>query len=235
MRTASVTLSPPTGPPAVDLDAPPALRIEELTRRFGGRTVLDVAAWTIPAGRHSLVLGPSGCGKSTLLHLIAGLLRPSHGRILVAGCELSALHLGERDRFRGRNIGVVLQTLHLIAAISVRDNLRLARSLAGLPEDAERLARLLDELGLAGLAGRRPPQLSQGEAQRVAIARAVINRPTLVLADEPTSALDDANCAAVVRLLLQQADSSGATLVVATHDHRLIPHFAERLTLARAA
>ncbi|HEX3209323.1 MAG TPA: ATP-binding cassette domain-containing protein, partial [Geminicoccaceae bacterium] len=120
MRTASVTLSPRTGPPAVDLHAPPALRIEELTRRFGGRTVLDVAAWTIPAARHSLVLGPSGCGKSTLLHLIAGLLRPSRGRILVAGRELTALHPAERDRFRGRNIGVVLQNLHLIAAISVR-------------------------------------------------------------------------------------------------------------------
>jgi putative ABC transport system ATP-binding protein len=235
MRTASVTLSPPTGSPAVDLEAPPALRIEELTRQFGGRTVLDVAAWTIPAGGHCLVLGPSGCGKSTLLHLIAGLLRPSRGRILVASRELTAMYPSERDRFRGRNIGVVLQNLHLIAAISVRDNLRLARSLAGLPEDPERLARLLDELDLAGLAGRRPPQLSQGEAQRVAIARAVINRPVLVLADEPTSALDDANCAAVVRLLLQQTDSSGATLVIATHDHRLRPHFAERLRLAPAA
>jgi putative ABC transport system ATP-binding protein len=235
MRTASVTFSPQTGPPAVDLDVPPALRIEELTREFAGRTVLDLAAWTVPAGRHSLVLGPSGCGKSTLLHLIAGLLRPSRGRIVVAGRELTALHPTDRDRFRGRNIGIVLQGLHLIAAISARDNLRLALSLAGLPEDAQRLARLLDELGLGGLAGRRPPELSHGEAQRVAIARAVIKRPVLILADEPTSALDDVNCAAVVRLLLHQADSSGATLVVATHDRRLTPHFAECLTLAATA
>jgi putative ABC transport system ATP-binding protein len=235
MRTASVTLSSRIGPPAAGLDAPPVLRIVELTRDFGGRTVLDLPAWTIPAGRHSLVLGPSGCGKSTLLHLIAGLLRPSRGRIMVAGQELTALNPAKRDRFRGRKIGVVLQGLHLIAAISVRDNLRLARSLAGLPKDPQRIGRLLDELKLAALAGRRPPQLSHGEAQRVAIARAVVNRPALILADEPTSALDDDNCAAVVRLLLQQADSSGATLVVATHDHRLTPHFAERLTLAAAA
>jgi putative ABC transport system ATP-binding protein len=178
------------------------------------------------------VLGLSGSGKSTLLHLIAGLLQPTRGQILVAGCDVTALRPVELDRFRGQTIGIVLQNLHLISAISVRDNLRLARSLAGLAEDRARLDRLLDELGLAGLADRRPPDLSQGEAQRVAIARAVINRPALILADEPTSALDDGNCAAVLRLLREQAEASGATLVIATHDQRLSPHFDQRLTLA---
>ena len=187
--------------------------------------------WSVGAGRHGLVLGPSGSGKSTLLHLVAGLLRPTRGGIRVAGRDLAGARPRELDRWRGRTVGIVLQRLHLIAALSVRDNLRLARTLAGLPEDAARVAQLLADLRLDALAGARPARLSQGEAQRVAIARAVVNRPALILADEPTSALDDASCAAVVELLLGQADASGATLVIATHDARLAPHFAQRLEL----
>ncbi len=235
MPTPLATLS---AAPARALAAPdpgaapaPVLAILDLAQRFGTRTVLRVAAWSVVAGRHSLVLGPSGCGKSTLLHLIAGLLRPTRGRIRVAGQDLAALRPAELDRLRGQKIGIVLQNLHLIAAITVRDNLRLARSLAGLEGDEARIGQLLAELHLTGLAGARPAELSQGEAQRVAIARAVINRPALILADEPTSALDDANCAAVVRLLRQQAEASGATLVIATHDQRLAPHFDQRLML----
>jgi putative ABC transport system ATP-binding protein len=209
----------------------PVLEIEGLVQRFGARTVLELPEWSVGAGRHSLVLGPSGSGKSTLLHLVAGLLRPTRGRIRVAGRDLAGARPGELDRWRGRTVGIVLQRLHLIAALSVRDNLRLARALAGLPEDAARIDQLLAELRLEGLAGARPARLSQGEAQRVAIARAVVNRPALILADEPTSALDDASCTAVLELLLRQADASGATLVIATHDARLAPHFAERLEL----
>jgi putative ABC transport system ATP-binding protein len=129
---------------------------------------------------------------------------------------------------------MVLQRLHLIGALSVEANLRLARSLAGLAPAPARIAALLEQLGLAALARARPHQLSQGEAQRVAIARALINQPALILADEPTAALDDGNCAAVTDLLLGQAGASGATLVIATHDQRLIPWFDERLTLGAA-
>ena len=211
------------------------LEISDLDHRFGGRTVLQLASWTIAPGQHSLVLGPSASGKSTLLHLIAGLLRPSHGRIVVAGRELTALGPSELDRIRGRRIGIVLQDLHLIAALSVEDNLRLARSLAGLPLDPQRIGHLLAELGLTSLAKARPAQLSHGERQRVAIARAVVNRPDLVLADEPTSALDDANCEAVLELLLRQAEASDATLVIATHDARLHTRFAHRVDLAGPA
>ena len=165
-------------------EAQPVLEIRSLVHRFAERTVLEVERWAIAAGRHSLILGPSGSGKSTLLHLIAGLLCPTRGQILAVGRDLSALRPAELDRWRGRNVGIVLQNLHLIAAISVRDNLRLARALAGLPDDGARIAQLLGDLGLTALAGARPPQLSQGEAQRLAIARAVVNRPTLILADE---------------------------------------------------
>jgi putative ABC transport system ATP-binding protein len=207
------------------------LAIQDLVQRFGARTVLQIAGWSVARGGHTLVLGPSGSGKSTLLHLIAGLLRPTAGRIEVEGRALAALRPAELDRLRSRSIGIVLQRLHLIGALSVRDNLRLARSLAGLPAEPARIDALLDRLGLRPLARALPQQLSQGEAQRVAIARALVNRPALILADEPSAALDDANCAAVTDLLLRQAEASGATLVIATHDRRLAPWFAAQLTL----
>jgi putative ABC transport system ATP-binding protein len=213
----------------------PVLVLNGLSRTYGVRTVVAVPSWAVAAGQHSLILGPSGSGKSTLLHLIAGLLRPSRGHVVVAGQDLGALAPAELDAFRGRSIGIVLQRLHLIPALTVRDNLRLARTLARLPPDAAQIDALIADLGLAALAGARPSRLSQGEAQRVAIARAVVNRPMLILADEPTSALDDVNCTAVLALLRAQAEASGATLVVATHDARLKPHFGHRLELPARA
>jgi putative ABC transport system ATP-binding protein len=209
----------------------PLLEARGLVQRFGGRVVLEIPVWSVAPGEHCLVLGPSGCGKSTLLHLIAGLLRPSAGKIAVAGRDLASLRPSEMDALRGRRIGIVLQSLHLIGALTAEGNLRLARSLAGLPPDPGRIAALLAGLGIAHLAAVRPARMSQGERQRLAIARAVVNRPELVLADEPTSALDDANCEAVLDLLLEQADAAGATLVIATHDARLAPRFGHRLQL----
>jgi putative ABC transport system ATP-binding protein len=212
----------------------PVLILDGVAKAYGGHQVVTVPPWEVATGQHSLILGPSGSGKTTLLHLIAGLLRPSHGRVVVAGQDLGTLTSAELDAFRGRTIGIVLQRLHLIGALTVRDNLRLARTLARLPPDPRRIASLLAELGLAALAGARPRRLSEGEAQRVAIARAVVNHPTLILADEPTSALDDANCATVLALLRAQAEASGATLVIATHDARLKAHFGHHLELAAA-
>lgn len=137
------------------------------------------------------------------------------------------------DAFRGQTIGIVLQNLHLIEALTLTDNLRLAQTLAGQTPDPDRLRRVMGELGLANHAKARPSELSHGEAQRAAIARAVINRPRLILADEPTSALDDGNCAVVLHLLRAQAETTGATLVVVTHDGRLTPQFANRVDLGR--
>ena len=207
------------------------LALEGLARAYGARIVVAIPSWTVAPGQHSLILGPSGSGKSTVLHMIAGLLRPSRGRVLVAGRDLAALTPVELDAFRGRTIGIVLQRLHLIPALTVRDNLRLARTLARLPPDAARIDALIADLGLTTLSGARPSRLSQGEAQRVAIARAVVNQPALILADEPTSALDDANCEAVLALLRAQAEAARATLVIATHDGRLKPFFRHRLEL----
>jgi len=207
------------------------LELRDLVQVFGGRTVLALDHWAVRAGQHWLVLGTSGSAKTTLLNLIAGLLAPTRGTIRIAGEELGRLPPARRDELRGRKLGIVMQNFHLINALSARDNLRLARSLAGLAPDGARIEGLLDELGLAFLADAYPARLSQGERQRVAIARAVINQPELILADEPTSALDDDNCAAVLDLLLARAEALGASLVIATHDARLRSSFTHRLEL----
>lgn len=212
----------------------PIIRLAGVRREFDGRTVLDLPEWAVWNGGHCLVLGPSGCGKTTLLNLLAGLLQPTAGSIFVVDRDMAAMKNDERDVFRGRHVGIVFQTLHLVGALSVADNLHLARYLAGLPRDEARVGQVLDSLGLANKAGTRPRTLSQGEAQRVAIARAVINQPTVILADEPTSALDDANADRVLDLLTDQAAQHAATLVVATHDRRNRNRFAARLELMAA-
>jgi len=207
------------------------LEIRGLRHEYGGRTVLDIPAWNVAAGEASLVLGPSGSGKSTLLGVVSGLLTPTAGEVRVAGENVPALPAARRDAFRARHVGIVLQTLHLIAVVSVRENLRLAQRLAGHAVDDARIDTVLEGLGIAALASRGARELSLGEAQRVAIARSVVNRPTVLLADEPTSALDDANCGKAIALLLEQARACGAALIVATHDHRIRAHFARQLSL----
>ena len=207
------------------------LEIRSLRHEYAGRTVLDVPSWDVGKGESSLVLGPSGSGKTTLLNVSAGLATPTAGTLRVAGEEITRLSPSARDAFRARKVGLVLQTLHLIGVVSVRENLRLAQRLAGSPVDDSRIDEVLASLAVATLAGARARDISVGEAQRVAIARAVVNRPALILADEPTSALDDANCEKALALLLDQAAACGATLLVATHDNRIRGRFARRLEL----
>jgi putative ABC transport system ATP-binding protein len=207
------------------------LSVRGLRHSYDGKTVLSLDEWDVPRAEACLVLGPSGSGKSTLLAIIAGLLGADSGSARVDDREVTSLRGAERDRFRARHIGLVPQTLHLVGVLTVRENLRLARDLAGLAADDTALDGALQALGIAGLAGRKASRLSVGEAQRVAIARAVVNRPGLILADEPTAALDDASCEKAIGLLIDQARACGATLVVATHDRRLMAHFERRLEL----
>lgn len=210
------------------------LRLEEVSLALGGRPVLERLSLAIPAGAHHLLLGPSGSGKTTLLNLVAGLLTPDSGRIEVAGEEMASAAPRQRDAIRRRHVGIVFQAIRLVGALSIRANLELAQRLAGR-RDPGLITRLLERLGLAELADRRPRQLSQGEAQRAAIARALATRPSLLLADEPTSALDDGNAARVAELLIESAAETGATLVVATHDARLLAHVPAHLRLGAEA
>ncbi len=205
--------------------------IHDLRHAYDGKRVLEIADWTVPAGGQWLVLGPSGSGKSTLLHIVAGILRPTAGRVAVAGQDLAALGGAALDRFRGRHIGIVLQRLHLVASLNVLQNVQLAQYLAGLPQDAARAEAVLTGLGIGDKLAARPAELSQGQAQRVAIARAIVNRPQLLLADEPTANLDDAHALEAIDLLAGQAQACGATLLIATHDQRVKARIANHRTL----
>ncbi len=192
---------------------------------------MSLDRWELRERDRALVLGPSGSGKTSFLHVLAGLRLPEAGRVSIVGQDLGALRETRRDALRGRRIGYVLQTLHLVSALSVLDNLRLAAFLAGNRVPETELRSLLKDVGLEDRANARTFELSQGEAQRVAIARALVNRPVLVLADEPTSALDDRSARSVLDLLLKTTSERGAALVVATHDARLLPFFSQRLEL----
>jgi putative ABC transport system ATP-binding protein len=125
------------------------------------------------------------------------------------------------DQFRGRNIGIIFQRPHLIKSLTIAENLFMAQSFAGLPENKKRVDDVLSSLGIAAKKNAYPSELSQGQLQRVSIARAVINKPALLIADEPTSSLDDENTHAVLQLLLEQSGINQATLIVATHDKRV--------------
>jgi putative ABC transport system ATP-binding protein len=209
----------------------PALAFDAVSARRGDRIVLELPAWSLAEGQAALVLGASGSGKTTLINLAAGLLTPTTGRVHVAGQDLAALSESRRDRFRGARIGIVFQTLRLLRALTVRQNLALAQRLAGRPHDAAWINAALERLGLSSLGDARPHRLSTGEQQRAAIARAAAGQPILILADEPTSALDDANASAALALLREEAQRCGAALLIATHDQRLKDALPVALTL----
>ena len=186
---------------------------------------------TIQQGERWLLLGESGSGKTTLLHLLGGLLKSQHGRIELSGTDITRLSEHALDRFRGQHIGFIFQKNHLIQALSVADNLRMAPFLAGLKQDEKRITEVLKQLALTEKKSASVKSLSQGQAQRVAIARAVLNKPAYIFADEPTSALDDKNCERVIDLLLQTSGQNNATLIVATHDQRLRSRFENQIEL----
>ena len=197
------------------------IQARSLAYRYPQGPALSFPDVEVPQGGTLLLQGRSGAGKSTWLALVAGLLTPTSGQVLVAGQDLAPLRGGARDRWRGRSIGFLPQKLHLSDALSVERNLALVYFAAGLPEDKPAVRAALDALGVAELAHRLPGQLSGGQAQRVALARATLLQPKVLLADEPTASLDDQAAAAAVALLRDAARRCGATLVVATHDARV--------------
>jgi ABC-type lipoprotein export system ATPase subunit len=205
--------------------------LRQIRHAYDGQEVLRLDDWSVAQGEHWLILGPSGSGKTTLLHILSGILTPSEGSVAIAGQDLDQLPASELDRFRGRHIGIVFQRLHLISSLTVLGNLLLAQYLAGATQDLQGAHVLLASLGLADKAYSRPHALSFGQSQRAAVARAVVNKPLLILADEPTSNLDDATAVAALDVLLAQARSCNATLVIATHDRRIRERFEHQITL----
>ena len=207
------------------------LNIKALKHSYDDQSKINYPDWQVSKGHHAIILGSSGCGKTTLLHLIGGLMKPNEGTLEVAGENLSNKSDSKLDRFRGENIGIVFQKPHLVRSLTVKENIVLSQYLGKKKTDNERVNQVLSQLGIQDLANRKVHQISQGQAQRVSIARAVINSPKLLLADEPTASLDDENCKKVIDLLKSQAEETGATLIVATHDHRVKNEFENQLTL----
>jgi putative ABC transport system ATP-binding protein len=178
-------------------------------------------------GQFSLVMGPSGSGKSTLLAVLAGLLRPDSGRVLALGQHLWQLTDPDRRQFRLRHFGFIFQGYNLFPTLTVREQLEMVlRWGEGVSrrEARQRIAALLELLGLARKEDLLPGQLSGGEKQRVAIARALIKKPAFCFADEPTSSLDWAHGRQVVELLRAATHRHGATVLIVGHDTRIVPY-----------
>ncbi len=208
------------------------IRISDVTKRYpgGGPPALDQVSLTVAAGEAVAVMGPSGSGKSTLLNMIAGLDRPSTGRITVAGQRVDALGETALARFRRAQVGMIFQFFDLLDDLTVLDNVLLPAELAGMrrAKARARAAELLAALRIGQHAGAYPARLSGEEQQRVAIARALVNRPPLLLADEPTGAVDTAAGDEIGELLLD-LNSAGQAMVLVTHSLVLAERYASRV------
>lgn len=196
-----------------------------LTRVWGSgpsaSTALDDVDLAIGEGEMVAVVGPSGSGKSTLGSIIAGIDRPTAGSLVIGGTRLDRMRDDGLARWRARNLGIVFQDFSLIPTLTAAENVELGLKLAGVRRNRRAQARrALDRVGLGGLGGRLPAQLSGGEQQRVAVARAIARRPALLVADEPTGSLDTHNGEIVFGLICDLADT-GTTVVLITHDPAL--------------
>ncbi|MFI6066811.1 ABC transporter ATP-binding protein [Micromonospora sp. NPDC051227] len=199
-----------------------AVRVEQLTRVYdAGRnqvtalTGIDVG---FDRGTFTAVMGPSGSGKSTLLQTAAGLDRPTSGRVVIGGTDLSGLSETRLTELRRTRIGFVFQAFNLIGALTVEENIVLPLRLAGVRPDRAWLTQVVERVGLTDRLHHRPAALSGGQQQRVAIARALATRPEVIFSDEPTGALDSRTAAEVLTLLRAVVDEHGLTVVMVTHD-----------------
>ena len=200
------------------------LQADQLSKRFlrerQGTNILPAVretSFTLPEGKLTEITGRSGSGKSTLLHMLAGVLRPSSGRVLLDDQDLYALGDGHLSALRARYIGVVPQGQTGLRSLTVLENVLLPATLTGAKGMEKEAERLLEEMDIAELRNAKPQELSGGEMRRMAIARALLLKPEILLADEPTGDLDDANTERVLGLLRQLA-KGGTTVLLVTHE-----------------
>src|SRR6266849_6939912 len=222
--------------PQQESNARPMIQVRGLTKSIDTGThrvdILKGIDLEIPKGQFAAIMGPSGSGKSTLLGLLAGLDAPTSGRIVLDGEDITGLQEDELAVLRGRKIGFVFQSYHLIPTLTAEENVMLPLELSGHATDgAERARELLESVGLLDRRDHYPVQLSGGEQQRVALARAFMVRPPILLADEPTGNLDSQNGQHVLDLLIALNRREGTTLVLVTHDRALSDHADRRIAL----
>jgi len=216
----------------------PLVSVDRIKKVYstGQRTVAALRGVSLEVfpGEFVALMGPSGCGKSTLLHLIGGMDRPTHGRVIVGGTVLETLSEAALAQFRRRQVGFVFQFFNLLPTLTVLENAALPLMLDGVSDhDAHASAlALLNRVGLQARAFHFPAELSGGEMQRVAVARAVVSTPALILADEPTGSLDSDNGRQVMTLLRDLNHELGLTILLATHDDEAA-HCARRVIRMR--
>ncbi len=204
----------------------PAVRTENLAKTYGEGSMavraLESVSMEFPRGEFAAIMGPSGSGKSTLLHILGALDRPSSGRVIVGGTDLSGLKDKKLTMLRRERMGFVFQFFNLIPTLSAEENVLLPALISGEKpaKYADRLDELLDLVGLTQRRQHRPDELSGGEQQRVAIARALVRNPDIILADEPTGNLDSRTGTGVLDLMRESAARYEQTIIMVTHDPR---------------
>lgn len=212
------------------------LQLESLRKTYRSpdgseRVVVDVPSFALEEKQQLALAGRSGSGKTTFLHLIAGILTPDSGRIVLGGEDMARLPESRRDRLRAERIGYVFQTFNLLQGFTALENVQLGMSF-GKGADARVARELLGQLGLGDRLQDRPRQLSVGQQQRVALARALANRPDLVLADEPTGNLDVNSAGTALKLIRELCAEQGAALLLVSHDPDVLGAFETQLDFA---
>jgi ABC-type Fe3+/spermidine/putrescine transport system ATPase subunit len=213
------------------MSAPAIVRIESVTKRFGNVVAVDDVSVEIRPNEFFALLGPSGCGKTTLLRMLAGLERPSAGRIVIDGEDMAQMPPNRRP------VNMVFQSYAVFPHMSVAENVAYGLRVTGTPgaEIAPRVRDALAMVRLSGLDERAPDQLSGGQRQRVAVARALANDPPVILADEPTGSLDSRSSEQVFQILRDLVDKDGKTVVAVTHDLDLARRMDRRIILEDGA
>ncbi len=205
-----------------------AIRLKNIHVTFcSGREYIPILKginWSIPKGIVQFLMGPSGSGKTTLLSVIAGLLTPTSGQICLLNQDITRMKPKERAQFRLTNIGFIFQEFNLFATLTASENVEVALNLKGIDGKAvkQQASELLEQVGLSAQQHQHPDNLSGGQKQRVAIARALAADPSLIMADEPTAALDAENGRSVAELLSRLAKERGSTILIVTHDPRIL-------------
>jgi ABC-type lipoprotein export system ATPase subunit len=215
--------------------------IDNLQKRYIGPDgsvvpVIDIEKFSLADSEQVALIGTSGSGKTTLLHLIAGILAPDQGSIQFqingSTADIARLSEAKRDVFRGRYIGYIFQTHHLLGGFTAMENVQLGMTFTGRASDPAWAKHLLNEVSLSERLNYKPEKLSVGQQQRVAVARALANRPKLVLADEPTGALDSKNAQQVLELIRKLCGEVGASLLLVSHDLNIAQQLSRVVSLS---